>query len=449
MSNQETIAALATPRGEGGIAVIRLSGPEAVAVADRVFRGRRPLARTPSRRMTRGVIEENGRRIDDVLAVVMRGPESYTGEDVVEIHGHGGLLVCRAVLEAVYRAGARPALPGEFTQRAFLNGKMDLTQAEAVADLVRARTERAMEAARRQLDGAVGDGIRQVAQRLLDLVAEVEARIDFPEDDLPEEDRGRMEREARRIDAELESLEKAAREDQRLREGVVVVIAGRPNVGKSSLFNVLAGRERAIVSEHPGTTRDTVDAEWVCGGIPVRLVDTAGLRESADPVERLGVERSLAAMEDAELVLYVEDATQREESATPDGLRSGLPVIRVVNKIDIISSTEKSGPGTALPVSARTGEGIDRLIDELERRIRGGDFAARRTDEIGVSARHLALLREARTALERGLSLLREGELDRIAADWRYAWERLGEITGETAGEDVLDRIFRRFCIGK
>ena len=452
MGSENTIAAIATPPGEGGIAIVRISGPSAVEVGSAVFRASVALRDLPSHRMILGRVVDGDRTLDHALAVVMRAPRSFTGEDVVEIHGHGGPVVVRSVLDAALRAGARLAEPGEFTRRAFLLGRIDLTQAEAVADLVRARTDRAAKMARRQLEGALGDRINETKEALLALVADVEARIDFPEDDVPDEDRAGWERTAQRVAADLAHLAAGAGEGRLLRDGARAAIAGRPNVGKSSLLNALAGRTRAIVSEHPGTTRDTVEAEIEIDGLPVRLIDTAGLRDSTDPVEQLGVGFSREAIRDADLVLFVLDATAADHAADARIFREiEGPCLPVVNKVDLgkPSGLSHFAPRAAVLVSAKTGEGLDGLTHAMAAALRDEAPGSAEDTLILVSTRHRIALETARDAVERGRHALIHATLDRAAADWRLAWEELGTITGETAPDQILDAIFSKFCIGK
>lgn len=452
MPATDTIAAVATATGEGAIAIVRISGPAAVEIGGRLFRASGPLRDLPSHRMILGRVMDGSSAVDRALAVVMRAPRSFTGEDVVEIHTHGGRIVARSTLEAALRAGARPAEPGEFTRRAFLNGKIDLTQAEAVADLVRARTDRAARLACRQMEGALGRRIREAQDALLGMIAEVEAGIDFPEDDVPGEDRTRWDTIARRIDADLARISATAREGRFLRDGARVAIAGRPNVGKSSLLNALAGLERAIVSEHPGTTRDAVEIEVEIEGIPVRLMDTAGLRESADAVERLGVRAALGAIRSADLVLLVRDASSEEiddGTAEMAGIEGSL--LPVLNKIDLRPARRRvaNGATEALPVSAKTGEGLDRLASAIAKALYDREAGTEEDATILVTARHQKAIETALAALQRGRIALTDTALDKTAADWRLAWDELGAITGEAATEQILDEIFGRFCIGK
>ncbi len=305
----DTIAAISTPFGEGAVALLRLSGARAVAVADQIFRGKALLAEAEPRAQYFGrIVDENGSPVDDVLAVVFRAPASYTGEDIVEISCHGGILVTRRILELLLAHGARSAEPGEFTQRAFLNGKMDLTQAEAVMDLIRAQTELALRAATEQLEGRLGAKVRELREQLLGLLAHVEAFIDFPEEDIDPDTGAALLAKLHIVSDGAGSLLRTAGQGKILREGVRAVIYGAPNVGKSSLLNLLLGYERAIVSETAGTTRDTIEEVINLRGIPLRLIDTAGVREAGDEIERQGIERTHKQLERADLALYIYDA---------------------------------------------------------------------------------------------------------------------------------------------
>ncbi|HOX03840.1 MAG TPA: tRNA uridine-5-carboxymethylaminomethyl(34) synthesis GTPase MnmE [Candidatus Paceibacterota bacterium] len=453
----DTIAAVATPLGEGGLAVIRISGPGAMAVADACFRpaGFRALkpSEAPSHTVHYGRVMQGGQTVDDVLLTVMRAPRTYTREDVVEISVHGGLLVARRALEAVLASGARLAHPGEFTQRAFLNGRLDLAQAEAVADLIRARTDLALAAAREQLDGRLSRRIGQLRDNLLETLAHIEAHIDFPDEDIAPDTREQLESRLEQADRFMARLLASAREGQVLRRGLRAAIVGRPNVGKSSLLNQLLGRDRAIVSPVPGTTRDTIEETASVRGFPVVFIDTAGLRESTDPLEMEGIRRSRAALDQAELILEVIDGSSPCTDADRDDLAAyaGRPRILVRNKIDLPSRFEMPA-GLAAPmvsVSCRTGDGIEDLKEAIRSVIHRGDIPAEML-EVMIGARHQEALERARAAAGLTRAALRENApLELAAMDLRRAVSAVGEIAGQTATEDLLEVIFRQFCLGK
>lgn len=458
MAGRDTIAAIATGLGAAGVGVIRVSGVGAIAVATTVFRPRRgrPLAERRTHSAVYGwVLTPEGEPVDEALALVMRGPQSYTGEDVVELHGHGGQVALRRVLEVVVTAGARLAEPGEFTRRAFMNGRMDLSQAEAVVDVIRAKTDRALKAAVGQLRGKFGDPVRAVRLQLLEAMAHLEADIDFPELELEVQTRSQVTQTCRSGLARLEELLAGARQGRLLRDGLRVVLAGRPNVGKSSLMNRLVRENRSIVTEIPGTTRDVVE-EWVgIDGLPVVLADTAGIRETAHPVERLGVDRSRATIEKADVVILVVDATAgitAEDLEVVRVLPGDTIVIGVVNKCDAEPEFDLGELVAVVPqaavirVSAVSGLGIADLEAAIASCARSADLE----ESFVANARQEESLRRAVGHLEAALETADAGMgVDLVAIDIRSAWAALGEITGETVGEDLLDQIFSRFCIGK
>ncbi len=460
-----TIAAVATPMGGGGIGIIRISGPDAVAIAGSIFRrsgtGTEPSGGglSPHRLHYGHIIHpDTGAVVDEVLLAVMPGPRSYTREDVVEIQAHASPAALRAILALVTERGARPAGPGEFTLRAFLNGRIDLTQAEAVADLINARTDRARSAAMGQVGGDLRRRVEAVRAALLDLLASLEAAIDFPDD---VEEPFPAEALSRRLSEEvigpLSGLIGGGRMGRYLREGATVVVAGRPNVGKSSLVNALLDEERVIVSPHPGTTRDLVDVTLDVDGLPVVLADTAGLHETTDPLERLGVGKTHGALRRADAVLLVVDASRplgAEDGTIYRDIR-GTPHLLVANKWDLVAEPGAFHPPDDwhspewLPTSARFGTGIEGVRERLK-----GLILDREMDEteerVSPSERHLRLLRASMAAGERALAGVREGLPEEfVTIELRDALEALGKITGETISPDLLGEIFDRFCIGK
>jgi len=450
MNPADTIAAVATPPGSGGLAVLRLSGRGALEVADACLRspgGRVPSAFTP-RMAVLGEIHRGGVRVDECVITVFRGPKSFTGEDTVEIACHGGILVTRRALEAVLAAGARPAEPGEFTCRAFLNGRMDLAQAEAVADLIHARTDRALASARAQLAGSLSRRIEDLRDGLMSVLAHLEAHIDFPDEDIAPDTTAVLATKLRSALDGIDALLATARQGRLLRQGVRTALVGRPNAGKSSLLNRLLGLDRAIVSPVAGTTRDTLEESVQIRGLPLVLVDTAGLRESPDPVEQEGVRRSRQAAAAAELILQVFDAA---DALSPGAESSpaewaGKVVLLVANKTDLPGATVPPG---AVPVSCRTGAGMDDLERAIEQRLLAGGAAAG-DDGVAIGVRHQRALERAREAVDRTLAGLSDQlTLELVAFELRVALNALGEVVGKTSVDDLLDSIFRQFCLGK
>lgn len=458
MNGEDTIAAIATGSGEAGIGIIRVSGPDAIAVGEKVFRAKQggPLGTRHTHTLTYGwVVDGDGRPVDESLAALMRGPRSFTGEDVVEFHCHGGQVAVRRVLDATLLAGARLAEPGEFTRRAFLSGRIDLSQAESVIDIIRAKTDGAMEAAVNQLRGGLSERVRAVRDRLLEMAAHLEADIDFPELELEVQTFDQVAEGCRWALGEIRSLLAGARQGKLLRDGFRVVLAGRPNVGKSSLLNRLVRENRAIVTSVPGTTRDVIE-EWInIRELPVILVDTAGIRETQDLVEQLGVERSREQVARAGLVLQVMDAAQGW-TAEDEQIRVLLPDdterIVLANKIDLVPECDLGvlsaslGGASVLGVSAQSGVGLA----ELEERIAAAAGLDEQEERLMANARQEEVLRRAADHLEAVLATHSAGYgSDLLSIDVRSAWITLGEITGESVGEDLLDQIFSRFCIGK
>jgi tRNA modification GTPase len=460
MYERDTIAAISTPPGRGGIGVVRVSGPLAPEVAGAVFRGKVPLDRWRSHRLYRGyLLSVDGQVLDDGLAVWMRAPHSYTGEELVEFHAHGSPVVLRHFLAHVFARGVRPAEPGEFTKRAFLNGRLDLAQAEAVADLIEARTVAAARVAASQIAGSLSHTIHDLRETLLAARALVEAQIDFGDEvDLPTEEVAQALAEARQ---RLARLLASYKRGTLLRQGARVVLAGKPNVGKSSLLNALVGTDRAIVTDIPGTTRDTIEEGIDCEGIPVILVDTAGIRSNSEPdlVERLGIERSRRAMEEADLVLFVIDRSRvvTEEDHNLYAQISTRPHLIVVNKSDLPAAPENFASDRAWPeaaarveVSARTGQGLDELCRQIAAFFSGGEESPLGSEPVLSQARHFASVLRAFEAVERAHDVLSSGlPLDIVAIEIGSATDSLAAVVGEITNEDVLDTIFARFCLGK
>ncbi len=455
--NEDTIAAIATPLGQGGVAIVRVSGPEAHAIVTGLLgRNGRPLI--PRRIYVDRLLDRpGGDPLDEVLVFTMRAPHSYTGEDTAEIQCHGGSVVTRRVLEAVIQAGARPAAPGEFTRRAFMNGRLDLAQAEAVADLIAARSDAAQRLAWSQLEGHLSTRVDTLRAALLEARALCEAAIDFPDADLPELSDARLGRELARVRGEIAALV-ASFERTRVRyEGARAVLVGRPNVGKSSVLNAIAGRERAIVTPVAGTTRDVLEASVTLRGVPVVMADTAGIRDTDDVVERVGVERARAALADAGCVVVIFDRSRPFERAdeTVAAAVRGRPLVAVLNKRDLPAAITRSevialtGAVPIVEVSALVGEGLDELEAAIARVLLSDSDAGE--EEVGIfRARHRDAARRAVGDLARAEEALRaHAPLELLASDLAAAAAALGSITGAVTSEDVLDRVFAEFCIGK
>ena len=463
----DTIAAIATAPGEAGVGMLRISGARAIEVADAVFRaasGKR-LKDAETRRVLYGhVVDEEGAPIDEVLALVMRAPHSYTREDVVELSCHGGSIVLRRVLGRVLAAGARSAERGEFTKRAFLSGRLDLSQAQAVMEIVSARTDRALRVAEGHLAGHFSGKIHAMRQKCLGLIAHLEAAIDFPEDEIDDVVIDEVERAVAQLRQEIRALLATAHTGRILRDGLPTAIVGKPNVGKSSLMNALLREERAIVTDIPGTTRDSIEEYADIGGVPLSLIDTAGIRETDDVVERIGVEKARGCIERAALVLALFDGAQPLAAEDEEilSLVAGRPALLLLTKSDLPPVTTPAALAAAyarcaggdaaaptiLAISAREERGLSALAAAI------GDFAGTGSGlEEGSfvsDERSAALLRAADAQLGAALKTIGAGlSVDFISIDLRAAWEKLGEITGETVGEDIIDEIFSKFCIGK
>jgi len=455
-----TIAAISTAYGESGIGVIRLSGPEAKSILSLVFkpsskRGDGEFEFEP-RYMYHGYVTDpqNGKRMDEALAVFMEAPRSYTGEDVAEIQCHGSLIALREVLELCLRCGAEPAARGEFTKRAFLNGPLDLSQAEAVIDLVKARSSAAYSAALKQASGSLSHRVEGLRNELKELLVFITAELEYPDEDLEEINRGKLKDSLSAINDELKKLIDTADEGRIVREGLGVAIVGRPNVGKSSLMNCFLRADRSIVSHVPGTTRDTVEEQASIRGISMCFTDTAGIRETEDFVESLGIERSKQAFDRADLILLVIDSSCPLQEEDRELLRmiEGRPAIVVLNKEDlnVVVTPEELPPGTkSIRTSLSEGSGFTELEDAIEDFVSGGRLR-REEDVLVTNARHLRLLRLAVAEIEQALSILKNDEaLDFIEFNLSSAFGFLGEISGTGTSDEVINEIFERFCLGK
>ncbi|MDD4539030.1 MAG: tRNA uridine-5-carboxymethylaminomethyl(34) synthesis GTPase MnmE [Lentisphaeria bacterium] len=455
----DTICAIATAIG-GAVSIIRLSGPAAIAIAGRVWHGRTALAALPARQLTLGrLCRPAGGVIDpQCLAVVMPGPHSYTGEDVVELHCHGGALCTRLALEELLRQGARHADPGEFTRRAFVNGRLDLTQAEAVADIISAGSESALRLAGRQLEGALGRRINASYESLTEVLAEIESRLDFPEEELDWQSTSSLQVALQAAQDDLRALAASRHDGEILRGGISLVIAGPPNVGKSSLLNVILGRDRAIVAEIAGTTRDTIEVPSTIRGIPIHLVDTAGIRAGGDSIERAGMARTESNALSADLILWVYDASQPYAAQRwPEWPIAGKLIV-VANKCDKAPAVEQGGcVGTAVDadadaaavrVSALYGTGLPALYDAIERAV-WQQPQGPADNALAVAARHGAHLERAVAALDDARQAIGSDLWELAAPALRSAIFDLGKILGRSVDPDVLDTIFARFCIGK
>jgi tRNA modification GTPase len=461
MFKDDTIAAVATAVGEGGIGIIRVSGPDAINIADRMFTGAngKKASTQPSQYVAYGHIYDptTSQVIDEVLLLVMRQPRSYTREDVVEIHCHGGVMPLKRILDLTLKYGARLAEPGEFTKRAFLNGRLDLTQAEAVIDVIRSKTDASLRVAVGQLSGAFSEKVKTFRYEILRLVAQLEAAIDFPEDDIEDLASREVAAAVDKLVAQIDLLLSTAHTGKILREGLKTVIIGKPNVGKSSLLNALLGETRAIVTDVPGTTRDIIEEYVNLGGIPLKIVDTAGIRETADVVERIGVDKARAMMNEADLLLLLLDASipLSQEDKEVLALLDKQPALIIVNKTDLpvaIDYHEVKGFAegkTVIKVSALEGTGVD----EIEKAVADLVYSGRVSQTEGAfvsNVRHVQILDKTREHLVAALKTVGSGmPPDCTVIDLRGAWEKLGEITGETIGGDIIDQIFTQFCIGK
>ncbi len=453
---EETIAAIATPVGEGGIAVIRVSGPASFETVQKIFQAKNnaELKSAATHTIHFGNINENGKAVDQVLVSLFKNPHSYTGEDTVEISCHGGLVVSRKILDLLYHSGARPAEPGEFTKRAFLNGKIDLTQAEAVLDLIRAKSDRAREIAVRQLSGALSLRFKDLRDRIMSVYANMEAYLDFPDEDLEIDIRDGMQNQLIEIENQMQGLLSGFSKNSLLREGASIVLAGKPNAGKSSLFNALLERDRAIVSDIPNTTRDVIEEPLEIGGFWLRLADTAGIVSTPEhPLDEMSMLRSREAIEKCHLVLFVADGSKSLDEADRAVLAkipADKPKMILINKSDLPHLAFELSAESAIAhikVSAKTGEGLE----ELEKQLAG--FLEKNTSDNGeqiTKLRHQNALNQALDALARArMAYDQKLSLEFVTLDLKAAIDALGELIGTIYSEDLLDVIFAQFCIGK
>ncbi|MUV37943.1 tRNA modification GTPase MnmE [Lentibacillus sp. JNUCC-1] len=455
----DTITAISTPIGEGAISIVRLSGPEAITIATGVFSGK-PLEEAASHTIHYGKVldPETGNVAEEVMVSVMRAPKTFTREDIVEINCHGGLTAVNRVLDILLSSGARLAEPGEFTKRAFLNGRIDLSQAEAVMDLIRAKTDKAMSVALNQMEGRLSDLIRKYRQELLETVAHVEVNIDYPEyDDVEEMTHDMMREKTKKVHDDIEELLTVAKQGKILREGIATAIIGRPNVGKSSLLNALAQENKAIVTEVPGTTRDVIEEYVNVRGVPLKLVDTAGIRETEDIVEKIGVERSRQALKQSDLILFVLNHNEplSDEDRQLLELIGDLDYIVIINKTDLPKKLDLehvkalSGNHPVVETALIDAKGVDELEEAIAEIFFAGNIET--GDMTYVSnVRHIQLLKQAKAALEDATNSLEMGmPLDIVQIDVTRTWEFLGEIIGDTASDSLIDQLFSQFCLGK
>ncbi|MBU3157457.1 tRNA uridine-5-carboxymethylaminomethyl(34) synthesis GTPase MnmE [Clostridium estertheticum] len=458
MKEFDTIAAISTSIGEGGISIIRISGDKAINIVDSIFVGNnnRKLNDFKSYTMRYGhIIDKNGVRLDEVIISYMKGPKSFTAEDTIEVNCHGGVVGTNRILQEIIRSGARIAEPGEFTKRAFLNGRIDLSQAEAVMDIIRAKTELSMKSALMQSEGSISREIKNVRNKLLSVIAHIEVTVDYPEEDIEDVTANEVREEVTLIISEIDMLLSTADEGKILREGLSTVIVGKPNVGKSSLLNALVKEKRAIVTDVPGTTRDAIEEYISIEGIPVKIVDTAGIRETDDIVEKIGVETSKQKIDEADLVILMLDSSMdlsREDIEIIDYIKEKKYIV-LLNKSDLggkidISELRNLKSKYITDISIKTGFGLDDLKNNIKDLFFNGEI---KTEGVFVTNnRHKQSLIRAKENLESSLNALEYTEaIDLASIDIRNAWMNLGEITGEALDEDIIHKIFSEFCLGK
>ncbi|WP_301420953.1 tRNA uridine-5-carboxymethylaminomethyl(34) synthesis GTPase MnmE [Mammaliicoccus lentus] len=456
----DTITSISTPMGEGAIAIVRLSGPDAISIADSIYKGKKQLSEVDSHTINYGHIldPDSGEIVEEVMAAVMKAPKTFTREDIVEINCHGGLVTVNRVLELTLSNGARMADPGEFTKRAFLHGRIDLSQAEAVMDFIRSKTERASKVALGQMEGRLSELIKGLRQSILEILAQVEVNIDYPEyDDVEEATSQFLLKEAANIEQEIDKLLKTGQQGKIMREGLSTVIVGKPNVGKSSMLNNLIQDNKAIVTEVAGTTRDVLEEYVNVRGVPLRLVDTAGIRETEDIVEKIGVERSRKALSEADLILFV---LNYNESLTESDYQlfeaiKNEDFIVIINKtdleqhLDMDELKEMIGDYPIVQTSMVEQQGIEELEQKISELFFGGQVQSQDMTYVSNS-RHIALLKDAKSSINDAIHSAEEGiPIDIVQIDLIKTWELLGEVIGEEASESLIDQLFSQFCLGK
>ncbi|AMG61647.1 tRNA uridine-5-carboxymethylaminomethyl(34) synthesis GTPase MnmE [Staphylococcus lugdunensis] len=456
----DTITSISTPMGEGAIGIVRLSGPQAIEIGDKLYKGKYKLAEVDSHTINYGHIvdPETNEVVEEVMISVLRAPKTFTREDIIEINCHGGILTINRVLELTMTHGARMAEPGEYSKRAFLNGRIDLSQAEAVMDFIRSKTDRASKVAMNQIEGRLSDLIKRQRQSILEILAQVEVNIDYPEyDDVEDATTEFLLEQSKNIKAEIDKLLETGAQGKIMREGLSTVIVGKPNVGKSSMLNNLIQDNKAIVTEVAGTTRDVLEEYVNVRGVPLRLVDTAGIRDTEDIVEKIGVERSRKALSQADLILFVLNYNEplTKEDRTLFEVIENEDVIVIVNKTDLAQQLnieevqEMIGNKPLIQTSMLKQEGIDELEIQIRDLFFGGDVQNQDMTYVSNS-RHIALLKQARHAIQDAINAAESGvPMDMVQIDLTRTWEILGEIIGESASDELINQLFSQFCLGK
>lgn len=456
----DTITSISTPMGEGAIGIVRLSGPQAIEIGDTLYKGKKKLSEVDTHTINYGHIidPETNETVEEVMISVLRAPKTFTREDIIEINCHGGILTINRILELTMTYGARMAEPGEYTKRAFLNGRIDLSQAEAVMDFIRSKTDRASKVAMNQIEGRLSDLIKKQRQSILEILAQVEVNIDYPEyDDVEDATTEFLLEQSKNIKEEINRLLETGTQGKIMREGLSTVIVGRPNVGKSSMLNNLIQDNKAIVTEVAGTTRDVLEEYVNVRGVPLRLVDTAGIRDTEDIVEKIGVERSRKALSEADLILFVLNNNEplTEDDQTLYEVVKNEDVIVIINKtdleprLDIDEVKEMIGDMPLIQTSMLKQEGIDELEIQFRDLFFGGEVQNQDMTYVSNS-RHISLLKQARHSIQDAIDAAESGvPMDMVQIDLTRTWEILGEIIGESASDELIDQLFSQFCLGK